>query len=378
MLTTRIIEEARLQPKPYLLWDSEVKGLGVRVNPKGRKSFFINCRIRRRARRMNIGNANGPFAISLTEARRLATERYIQMRSQGVDPLELRREHRLGPTVSDALDLYFAKYVPERKALGKLSDSTIKNYRSWAKPIYGQIGELKVAAVEQDHIERAVAGMTAVTRNRVLSFASAAFNTFERWGLRPGNSNPVSLIERSGEGWRDRTLSPSELAVLSEALSELKDRHPASVAAIRVAALSGLRVRDVLAMKWSDIDARTGTLLIPHSDTEVLVDILPPQALAVVLELPRLNRFVFTSANGKDAHITYRTFRSAFAEAAKLAGLDDVRPGDLRRTAAMLLASTGAGVELIRGYLGHRSDAAARRFVQSAGAAAVGAREPED
>lgn len=375
MLSTRSIEEAQAQCKVYLLWDSELKGFGVRVNPTGRKSFFINYRIRGRQRRMNIGPATGPFAISVADARRLATELLVQIRSQGLDPLELRREHRLGPTVSAALDLYFAKHIGARKGLGTLSDSTIQNYRNWAEPIYGQIGRLKVAAVEQDHIERAVSGMKAVTRNRVLSFASLAFNTFERWGMRPKGSNPVSLIERSNERPRDRTLSPSEMAALSVALSDLKDRHPASVAAIRVAALSGFRLGEVLAMEWSDIDAQTGSVITMESETEVLLRTLPRAALAVISDLPRLNRFVFTSANGKDAHITYRTCRSAFAEAVKLSGLEDVRPNDLRRSAVALLASTGAEVEVIRDYLGHRTDVAARRYARLAGRSALEARE---
>ena len=93
-------------------------------------------------------------------------EFYAQIRTQDVDPLEQRRERRELSTVRDALDLYFSKHVPERKALGKLSDSTVENYRIWTKPINSQIGNLKVVVVECQRRHGVVKGVPSATCSR--------------------------------------------------------------------------------------------------------------------------------------------------------------------------------------------------------------------
>ena len=53
-------------------------------------------------------------------------------------------------------------------------------------------------------------------------------------------------------------LSPSELTALARALKLHEQQHPTSVAAIRVTALTGLRVGEVLAIRWQDIGLRYG------------------------------------------------------------------------------------------------------------------------
>ena len=41
MLTERRIRDAKPEPKTRFLWDGQVKNLGVRVTPKGAKSFVL-------------------------------------------------------------------------------------------------------------------------------------------------------------------------------------------------------------------------------------------------------------------------------------------------------------------------------------------------
>ena len=45
MFTERIIREAKPSPKTRILWDATVKGLGLRITPKGVKSYILNYRI---------------------------------------------------------------------------------------------------------------------------------------------------------------------------------------------------------------------------------------------------------------------------------------------------------------------------------------------
>lgn len=54
-LTKRIIDAVEPQATEFFLWDEGIPGFGLRVIPSGRKSFAVQFRAGRRARRMNLG-----------------------------------------------------------------------------------------------------------------------------------------------------------------------------------------------------------------------------------------------------------------------------------------------------------------------------------
>ena len=223
------------------------------------------------------------------------------------------------------------------------------------------------------HVERMVDPLPNATRNRVLALTSRLFTLFARWEWRAQNSNPAQGIERAREDARDRTLAPSELSALAGALSGLEDRFPASVAAIRFAAVTGLRIGEVLRVRWQDIDFEGGRLTMPETKTGRRIHDLPAAALQVLGALPRLNPWAFTT--GTNAAITYRTVRKHFAEAAKAAGLADVRLHDLRRTVMTAAAAAGVGTHVLRDLLGHKTTAMADRYIRSVGNPVRDARE---
>ncbi|TGD61319.1 DUF4102 domain-containing protein [Tabrizicola sp. WMC-M-20] len=56
-LTKRIINAVEPQATEFFLWDEGIPGFGLRVMPGGRKSFVVQFRAGRRARRMSLGPA---------------------------------------------------------------------------------------------------------------------------------------------------------------------------------------------------------------------------------------------------------------------------------------------------------------------------------
>lgn len=56
-LTKRIIDAVEPQATEFFLWDEGIPGFGLRVMPSGRKSFVVQFRAVRRARRMSLGPA---------------------------------------------------------------------------------------------------------------------------------------------------------------------------------------------------------------------------------------------------------------------------------------------------------------------------------
>ena len=372
MLTERRIREAKPEPRTRIIWDSQVRGLGVRITTAGVKSYILNYQAGGRERRATLARVP---ELSLKAARERAGRELAAIRAGETDPLERRRLAREAPTVADGLDRFFDEYAPARIAIGRMSPRTLQTYRNQAALyIRPAIGTLRVADVTRSDVERAVGRLPNTTRNRVLAFVSRLFNLFETWDWRPQRSNPARGVERAREEARDRVLDAGELAALSVALDQLAERFPASVAAIRVAALTGLRISEVIAIQWQDVDFASGRVTLPETKTGRRVHHFADAALDLLAAMPRINRNAHAFTVDARGPLTYRTVRTHFGEAAKRAGLEDVRLHDLRRTVMTSAAAAGVGVHVLRDLLGHKTSAMADRYVRAVGAPVADAR----
>ena len=371
MLTERIVRDAKPGEKNRILWDGQIKGLGLRVTPKGAKSYVLSYRVNGRKRQATLARVS---EISLKLARKRAGDQLVRIRAGEADPLERKQAAREAPTVSDGLQRFFNEFAPARLKMGRLSPRSVAEYGKQARRyIEPELGKLKIGEVTRDHVERMVAPLPRTQRNRVLALTSRLFNLFEQWEWRQQFTNPCRGIERAREEARDRVLSPSELAALATALNQHEEQHPASVAAIRVAALTGLRIGEVLGIQWQHIDFETGRLTLPETKTGRRVHDLPAPALALLAELPRFSTWAFTSTG--TAAITYRTVRKHFVEIATAAGIEDARLHDLRRTVMTRAAASGIGTHVLRDLLGHKTTAMADRYIRSVGDPVREARE---
>ena len=140
-------------------------------------------------------------------------------------------------------------------AIGRLTARTVSDYQYQARRyIRPTLGRRKVADVTRRHVELMIEPLPRVQRNRVLALTSRLFSLLEAWEWRAQNANPAKGIERAREEPRDRTLSPTEVGALAVALNDAEERHPAPVAAIRFAAVTGLRIGEILAIQWEHVD----------------------------------------------------------------------------------------------------------------------------
>lgn len=368
MLTERRIRDAKPTARRFILWDSKVKGLGVKVFPSGAKSYVLDYRAGGRQRRATIARC---AELSLSDARKRAGAELAAIRAGEADPLERRQAARDAMTVAEGASRFFREYVPRRIEDGRMKPSTAATYQSqWSRTLKSApaFGKLAIEAVARADVERAIAKRAPIQRNRVLAFLSRLFTWFEAIEYRPQHSNPCRHVEKAREGTRDRVLSPAELAALATGLdAEADNGPPAAGAAVRVAAVTGLRIGEVTAMEWQNVDMDTGRVLLPDTKTGRRWHDLPAAALAVLAGLPRINAYCFTT--GRDAPITYKTARAAFERAAKAAGLSDVQLHDLRRTAATRAAEAGLSVLQLQHLLGWKQAAMPVRYVNLAGEA---------
>lgn len=102
-LTKRAIDDAKPSAREYVLWDTEVRGLGLKVTPSGRKLFALYYRTADGTQRKpKIGEFG---AITLDQAREIARNMLARVRAGG-DPSAERKDARTSPTVEDAFNRF--------------------------------------------------------------------------------------------------------------------------------------------------------------------------------------------------------------------------------------------------------------------------------
>ena len=362
-LTERRIRDAKPGAKTSFIWDQTVKGLGVRATPKGSKSYVLSYRVNGLKRIVTLARCE---QLSLIDARKRAGRLLVEVRD-GVDPLR-REQEAATPTVADLVHRFLEQEAPARIKRGRLKESTRTWYRHLATAhVVPALGKHEVAKVTRGDVEHAVAELSDASRNATLALLSRLFTLAEHWEMRPQHANPVRGVERARQDARDRVLSPSELAALASALNEAEGRSPSNIAAIRMASLTGLRIGEVLNMRWEHVDFEAGRLLLPDTKTGRRQHDLPTPALEVLQRIARFtgdSGWVFSNNGGKSPP-TYKRVRAAFQRCTKAAGLDDVRLHDLRRTLMTSAAAAGANTYVMRDLLGHKTTTMADRYIRN-------------
>lgn len=374
-LTEKRVRDAKAGPATRIEWDDEVPGLGLRITANGVKSFVINYRIDGRERRLTLGRAAD---MSLAVAREEA--RWVRNGARkGVDPLTEREKRKSAPTMNDAFDKFVDEHIPERLKLGKMSERTAHEYRRQIGHLRGQrvgrakFGEMRVGDVTQEDVRRAIKDLPPVMGNRVLATISTIFTRCEVWGWRPQNANPARGIDKAVEEARDRTLSADELSALGKALDEI-DGNEGAILAIRLAALTGLRIGEIREMRWRDVDLQSRVLTLPRSKTGRRLHTLPTAAVALLADAKRVGECVIPGRN-PDAPLDYKAVRKHFVRACAAARIEGANLHDLRRTIMTEAAAAGVSAHLLRDMMGHRTAKMADRYIRQAGAPLTELRE---
>ena len=379
MLTERMVRDAKAHGAAVTIWDAQVTGFGLQVTPKGKKNYIIRYRVGKVRKQAILCQAG---AVELKEVRKRAAEELARIRSGDTDPLARRQAVLDAPTVADLWTKFEQEFVPDRLNAGRMRRQTFLDYRKQYRRYIGPaLGSLRVADVSRADVEKFTRRVAhaRVQRNRVLALLSRLFNLAEIWEFRPQHSNPCRGVTRTKESPRDRVLAPSEMQRLNVALLDLEAQHPYEVKAIFIAALTGLRISECLALEWQHVDLESGRAVVPETKTGKRIVPLAGPVKALLAAVPRLDgaAFVFPSLytrRGLTA-TTYKAVRRVFTTACAVADLPDCRLHDLRRTIATTLAAAGTNAFTLRDVMGHRTLDMANRYVRMAGDALTDASE---
>jgi integrase len=192
--------------------------------------------------------------------------------------------------------------------------------------------------------------------NQTLAAISAVFS----WGVREEHvaANPCTLIERNQTQSRERILSESELPLFWDALDDVLD--PINASALKTILLTGQRPGEVTHLRFEHI--KNGWWEMPGASTDVWPGTknkrphriplsAPVRALIEALadgEAPA-SGYVFEVEPGRPVSRTDRGMR----EVSGKLGIEALRPHDLRRSCASMIASLGFGRQAIDRILNH-------------------------
>ena len=277
---------------------------------------------------------------------------------------------RTGATLSDAAAEWL-RYCEHERAC---KPSTLIEYRHTADVLVRGLGDVALEDVTPELIERWKATLTGSNRT-VAKYLVNLHGIFRRamkvWGLP---RNPVADVERPRYRISDDidAFSPEEVLALVRAAASSQDG-----AMFMTAAFTGLRMGELLALQWRDVDFSGevirvrhsynahGGLGTPKSGKVRSVPMVPDVAKALAGLADRGDftddeELVFAGEFG--GFLDASALRARYKAALVAAGLRQLRFHDLRHTFGTL-AVRRAEVPAVQAWMGHADIQTTMRYV---------------
>lgn len=252
--------------------------------------------------------------------------------------------------------------------------STLNDYRALASVLDRQFGDRKIETITDRDIETWISGYPGSNRTRqkyLVCLGSIFKRAMKVYGLP---RNPVELVERPRvrKAATIDVLRPDEVTALVRAADDDQD-----AALFHTAAFAGLRMGELLALRWRDVDFTRRTIHVrenwtqgetttPKGGTERAV----PMAEEVAERLARLGQrehftadddLVFCAASGQ--HLGYKSLKDRYRAALRAADLrEDFRFHNLRHTFGSTVIRHADSREVME-WMGHADLATTRRYL---------------
>jgi integrase len=292
---------------------------------------------------------------------------------------QLARENRPIPDQRAKVGPFLRQWL-EQVAKPKLRNSTYTSYASIVdQHLVPGLGHIALAKLTPADVQtflngRSAKGLSPRRVQYIHAVLRGALKTAERWGMV--SRNVATLVDTPRMTRHEITpLTPEQAKKLIE--TSVEDRHRA----LWITALgTGLRLGELLGLRWEDVDLKAGRLRVRYSlasvDGELVLQepktdrsrrtLVLPEVVTTALRAHRTRQkadrllagsrwvdsgHVFATMLGKPHHAA--TITRCFQDALDRAELPDVRFHDLRHSAATFLLAQGMTLEDVKNQLGH-------------------------
>ena len=373
-ITTRTINTAKPEAKPYEIRDTGLKGLLLRVQPSGIMTYYIEYK---RGKRLKVGRAD---AITPYQARELA-KATLSEAYQGEDPADKRK---LGKTKT-YLQFLDEDYKPWLMGNIRTGDATYKRLKVAFPELHNlKLNEITTWITEKWRSRRQKDGVKFTTINRELVDLKACLARARDWGvievhplerMKPCkiDSNPkVRFLSKEEFQAILSALDAREARLRTERTNANKFRAERSYdlypdlsnkpfadylkPVVLLSLHSGLRRGELFGLRWEDIDFAQRNLTVTAATAKSGKTRHVPlndEAFRVLKgwqkQTQKLSGWVFEGKDGKPFH----DVRKSWAGILKKADVKAFRWHDLRHTFASNLTMAGVDLNTVRELLGH-------------------------
>jgi len=302
-----------------------------------------------------------------------------------------QEQERFGkePTVADALHDYVDNVTPVRK---KPSTARAETYRGRAMARKLPFRHRRLSEVTPSQIRRyRDARMKEVSQDSVrheLNLLNSLYaEAAAEWEGFEDLANPVTVWIPPIGPRRNRRLKPGEEEDLLRAARSFRNPEPPAVLAMALD--TGMRLGEMLQLRWNRVDLERGLLLLPEDATKNASARSVPLTSWVVEALrelrdhrvrtegetavgPTRDIFRYTVdgwetlwAGGKGVRDkeTGAVIKKGFKGLRERAGCPDLRTHDLRHEATSRLVARMPNLSIVQAITGHKSLAALQRYV---------------
>lgn len=340
--TDRSIKALKPRNVRYEISKEGGHGLGIRVTPKGQKTFIYRYKFQNKQRGMALGTYP---ELSLQDANLLHAKALSQVK-KGIDPARDKLAKKKAEIEAETIEQLIKLYVEHAEKNKKSWEVDERNLMNKVFPV---LGRRKVKDVSRKDIKLLLSGIankTPVMANRIHSVIRRMFNFAIEEELI--ENNPCYLIKPPGgkEKSIDRVLSDTEIRHLWRLLHKTKIA-PITKLCIKFQLVTAQRPGEVIKMTWNDVNDDWWTI----PDTKNGLSHRVPLSVLSIRLLEHAKRYRYDE---RVFPITNTTANRAIARSKKILKVEHFTPHDLRRTAASKMASEGVSRLVISKILNHK------------------------
>jgi Arm domain-containing DNA-binding protein/integrase-like protein len=148
-ITKRAVDQLPVTKCDGILWDTEVKGFGVRCRRSGAKYYILKTRVGGRQRWLTIGRHGSPWA---PDKARVEALRLLGLKAAGHDPALARDRQKGAITIAELAMRFLSEYVAQH-CKPRTAEEYQRAVKLYINPIIGRqrIADLTRADVTRLH-----------------------------------------------------------------------------------------------------------------------------------------------------------------------------------------------------------------------------------
>ena len=282
-------------------------------------------------------------ATSLSEAREIKRRREAQECLFKQNPqLAASRQ-----TVNEVAPIFIENHLAKLKS---------KSNRSMFARFQKQFGHRELGSItplDMSHYYYKLAAETSYSNaNRNFAVIGKFFNELKKWGLFFQENPCMGVEKKPAEPFQPHPLNKQEIGLILQHLASYIQP------AIKFCIGTGVRRKELLGLRWEDIDFNTKTILLRETKTQ------KSRMLGINSDIENILKEVGIKKTGPVFPLTNWELRYQINHAAKKAGIPHTRLHDLRHTFAKNFLDRDGKLYDLQNLMGHSSIKTTQKYMK--------------